>query len=336
MQLTPEILQKFAETTVKELVDIDRGIVSIYLCGSLVMGNNPLLGGTTDIDLVVIHSRQPDIRREILRLTDEVHLDIEHHSQDQYRQGRELRVHPWMGPTVFNAKVLHDPRHFMDFTQATVRGQFHRSDYVLKRSHTLLEQAHQTWMALNLEHPESSPEVLIKYFDAVSQTANALAQLVGEPLTERRFLLEYRDRVETLEKPGLHAGVLGLLGGPQVDKATLESWLPTWKSACDALPESGRPVRLHPYRQDYYLRAFKAILGSGQPLDVLWPLLYTWTLAAKAVSVSDPEFQNWHDACQHLGLQEAGFSERIEALDAYLDLATETVDMWEQAQETWV
>ena len=68
MQLTPEILQKFAETAVKELTGIDRDIVSIYLCGSLVMGSNPLLGGTTDIDLVVIHSREPAIRREILRL----------------------------------------------------------------------------------------------------------------------------------------------------------------------------------------------------------------------------------------------------------------------------
>ena len=83
-------------------------------------------------------------------------------------------------------------------------------------------------------------------------------------------------------------------------------------------------------------QAFEAILGSGQPHDVLWPLLYTWSLVAKELSVGDPDFQNWQDAFQQLGLLESGFSERVEALDAYLDLATETINAWELAQETWV
>jgi hypothetical protein len=190
-------------------------------------------------------------------------------------------------------------------------------------------------MAFNRDRPEPNPESILKYLDAVSQIANALSQLVGEPLTERRFLLEFRQRVEALEKPGLHAGVVGLIGGSQIEKSALEAWLSMWKSAYDSLSEPERPARLHPYRQQYYLKAFDAMLGSGQPLDMLWPLLYTWTLAAKALSVGDPDYQNWYDASQQLGLLE-GFSERVEALDAYLDLANETVDAWEQAQETWV
>jgi len=112
MQLTPEVLQQFAETTVNKLVQVDPSIIAAYLCGSALLQESPLLGGTTDIDVVLIHSTKPPAAREILRLTEEVHLDILHHLQDDYRQGRELRVHPWMGPTLNNAKPIYDPRHF--------------------------------------------------------------------------------------------------------------------------------------------------------------------------------------------------------------------------------
>ena len=149
MQLTPEVMQQFAETTVNQLVQVDPSIIAAYLCGSTVLEETPLLGGTTDIDIVLIHTTEPSIEREILRLTDDVHLDISHHNQDLYRQGRELRVHPWMGPTLNNAKPIHDPRHFLDFTQASVRGLFGREDYKMQRARTLYEECPRNldWIA---------------------------------------------------------------------------------------------------------------------------------------------------------------------------------------------
>ena len=35
---------------------------------------------------------------------------------------------------VFSAQILHDPQHFLDFTQASVRGQFSQAEHVMARA----------------------------------------------------------------------------------------------------------------------------------------------------------------------------------------------------------
>ena len=72
MQLTPEVLQQFAKSAVNKLVQIDPSIMAAYQCGSTVLDGSPLLGGTTDIDLVLIHTMEPSVEREILRRADSV------------------------------------------------------------------------------------------------------------------------------------------------------------------------------------------------------------------------------------------------------------------------
>ena len=142
MQLTPEVLQQFAQTAVEKLVQViehPRGIPVWIGCTN----GEPLIGGTTDVDVILIHTTEPQVKREILRLTEDVHLDIGHHFQENYRQGRELRIDPWMGPTLFNAKPIHDPRHFLDFTQASVRGLYNREDHKMQRSRAFHDRARQ-------------------------------------------------------------------------------------------------------------------------------------------------------------------------------------------------
>ena len=330
MQLTPEVMQQFAETAVNKLVQVDPSIFAAYLCGSTVLVGAPLLGGTTDIDIVLVHTTEPQIRREVLRLTDDVHLDISHHSQDVYRQGRELRVHPWMGPTLNNARPIHDPRHFLDFTQASVRGLFGRPDYKMQRARTLFDGARETWIGLQAITAAVGPNVVASYLKAVENAANSLALLVGEPLTERRLLLDFPRCAEALGEPRMLNGVIGLLGGHRIEDGQIQSWLDPWSQAYDAIPEEARPAKLHPYRKDYYRRAFDAIIGSGEPKSVLWPLLNTWTLAASVLSASNPAYQGWREACQQLELLSSNISDRVAALDAFLDQVDEALTQWEQ------
>ena len=329
MQLTPEVMQQFAESTVKKLVQVDPSIIAAYQCGSTVLAGTPLLGGTTDIDIVLIHTTEPHIEREILRLTDDVHLDISHHVQDLYRQGRELRVHPWMGPTLNNAKPIYDPRHFLDFTQASVRGLFGRENYKIQRSRTLFQEARETWIGLQAITAVVGPNVVASYLKAIENAANSLAILVGEPLTERRFLLDFPRCAEALGEPRLFNGIIGLLGGHRVEDEQISSWLISWSQTFDAIPEEARPVKLHPYRKDYYQRAFDAIIGSGEPKAVLWPLMNTWTLAASGLSASSPAYLSWQDACQQLELLSTDLSDRVAALDAFLDQVDESIIHWE-------
>ncbi len=328
MQITPIILKQFADTTVEKITSANYDIMSAYLRGSLVMGTDPLLGNSTDIDLVFIHTDTPRVEREILRLTDEVHLDIEHHSQKMYLKGRDLRVHPWMGPTLYNAQVLYDPQHFLDFTIATVRGMFHREDHTLTRVRSLIDSARNNWMSLHNSSTESNHQTVTEYLKAIEDTANALALLVGEPLTDRRFLIAFARRVQSLELPGLYAGLMGLLGAPRAEVETLHDWVSVWKATYSATSVTDRPSDIHPYRRDYYARAFEALLASEKPKDVLWLLLHTWTQVAGCLPESDPAFVKWQSAFEQLGLIGTDFPERVNALDIYLEQVEEKIGQW--------
>jgi len=330
MQLTPEVLYQFAETAVKEIVAADASIIAAYLCGSAVLPGNPLLGGTTDIDVVFIHTRESQTEREILRLTDDVHLDISHHSQDAYRQGRELRIHPWMGPTLNNAKPLYDPRHFLDFTQASVRGLFHRPDHKIQRSRALLDKARQTWMDFQSISVTLVPNLVSNYLKAVENATNAVASLEGEPLTKRRLLLEFPQRAEKLGVPGMMNGIMGLLGAYHIQDEQIPAWISDWDQTYAAIPEETRPADLHPDRKDYYLRTFEAMLNGGDPKAALWPLINTWTLAASTLSTGNPAYQVWREACQQLELLPSDPSEKIAALDAFIDQVEAVINKWEQ------
>jgi hypothetical protein len=200
----------------------------------------------------------------------------------------------------------------------------------MQRARTLFDQSRQTWMGLQAITAAIGPNVVASYLQAVENAANAVASLNGEPLTERRLLLEFPQRAEALGKDRMYVAIVGLLGGNRVDPEQIRAWIPAWSATYDAIPDEARPVRLHAYRKDYYLRAFEAILGSGEEKAVLWPLLNTWTLAASVLSASNPVFQGWRDACQELELLSSDLTDRIAALDAFLDQVDEVLTNWKQ------
>jgi len=327
MRITREALLKLAQDTANQRARADLGILAVYLHGSL-LDEEPLLGGTADIDLFFVHNDEPAFEREIVRITDEVHLDIAHHPRKIYRQARELRMHPWLGPVLYGCKILYDPQHFLDFTQASVRGQFYRPDQVLGRIRPQVESARQMWLSLTSAKDSPGIETVSLYFRAVGLVANAIAGLSGKPLTERRFLMGFPKRAEAVGHPGLYAGLLGLLGGPMVDAPAVRAWLPGWRLAVETLPGDKTPPRLSPPRIPYYLRAFEVILDSDQPLGVLWPLLHTWTKAVGLLPEDSRAHGAWKDAITRLGLLGKAFTEREAALDAYLDQVEELLEAW--------
>ncbi len=328
MRINQQTLMNIAQDTVSRRTRRDHGLLAAFLCGS-ILEEDYLLGGTTDIDLVFIHADAVPDEREIVRLTDEVHVDIGHFPQKAFRQTRMLRLHPWLGPTIFGCKVLFDPQHFMDFTQASVRGQFQRPDYVYQRSRQLVDSARQVWMSFYTDLPEQpGPEELYLYLTAVESAGNAIASLYGAPLTERRYLLNYGRRVEAAGYGGLYPGMLGLLGVPNLDLQALPVWLAAWQVCLEALPAGSAPKRLESQRIPYYQRAYEAILDGSQPQALLWSLLQTWTLAATLHPEGADSLAAWQKACENLGLLGEGFAERVEALDAYLDLVEEILEEW--------
>ena len=149
-------------------------------------------------------------------------------------------------------------------------------------------------------------------------------------MTERRFLRSFPDRAAVVGRPGLYAGLLGLLGAGHLEEVEIGEWLEAWEKAFLSLPSDEAPARLHPDRFAYYRRAFDSIISGDSPQDVLWPLLRTWLEAVSLLPGDSPQFDAWHDAFSRLGLLGAGYRERVAALDAYLDSVEELLDEWGQ------
>jgi hypothetical protein len=323
MRVNRETLIRIAKETAKKQALEDPGLVAAYLTGSL-RSENPFLGNSTDIDIVLVHAGQPKVRREILPLTKEVHLDIIHNPRSEYEKPKELRVHPWLGPELYDPLPLYGTQHFFEFIQAGVRAGFEDPVNVLARARRNAEHARQIWSGLQLSE-EAGPVLLLSYLKAVDHAVNAIALLTGGPLAERRFMLQFQGRAAAAGAPGLAEELLGLLGGTQVDAATLQEFLPVWENTfIDAASRTHAHMSIRSPRLAYYKLAFEAMLAGDSPQSVLWPLVNTWTRAAEVVPPTHQ--QRWQAACETLGLTGALFNERLESLDLFLDNVEEILE----------
>jgi hypothetical protein len=157
-----------------------------------------------------------------------------------------------------------------------------------------------------------------KYMKSLFHALNAIAELSGPPIQERRLLLEFPARAEAAGKPGMAAAAFSLLGANRADADKLKLWFSDWKPAFKlACEKPGVDFRIHPARINYYEKAINAMLEGETPVVALWPFLHTWTLAAEALE--GDHFNFWQKAVSELGLLGAEFVERVDGLDHFLD-----------------
>lgn len=333
MRITRDLLQKIAQETVDRLVRSEADLQSAYLTGSLLSAE-PLLGGTTDIDLVLIHKYQAPVARQTEGITTEVSLDIVHYLKEDLDQHRQLRQDPWRGyPLTHSNIILFDTDHWLEFIQASVSADFHRPDNVLARAQVMLASARQGWFTLLDASANDHNLWLDQFLNVLSLSANAVAGLIGPPLGNRRFLRTLSDRVQALGAPQLLAGFYGLLGLP-------EAWQAECAARADQLTDTLAQVDHHdvppgiaPCRHAYYQSAIQALIESGNAEQALWPLLRTWLDARLAGVTSPKEESDWRDFLQSLQLDSDKAAEKATALDAYLDNLEVIIEAW---AETYV
>ena len=327
MRITREMLLNLARETAERTARRQRDVVCIFLIGSL-LDDEPLLGGSGDIDLVYVHDSEPLTPREIQRLSDEITLDIAHLGAAAFQPARRLRQDPWLGSALwYNPLVLYDRQHWFEFTQAGATAHFTLPENVYPRSQRLATTARQLWRDLS-ETPSPALETAWGVLEALTLAANAIACLSGAPLTERRFVLNFPARAQAVGRPGLAAGFTDLIGGEAAAHAGLQDWQAAWLEALDAVgAREDAPPRLNAARRAYYRRPVEA-LAAEQPLAAWWIQWRTWTRAVRHLGEASPCYADWHTAAEALGL---GLSQReriLAALDAYLDTVEETLDQW--------
>mgnify|MGYP000185724353 CR=1 FL=1 len=320
MRVTRESLLRIAKETAQERAYNDADITAAYLTGSL-LNVDPMLGGAADIDIVFVHKSQPKQAREFVKLTPDFHLDISRRMKEEFKSPRELRGDPWLGYEMYDPILLYEREKFFDFVQASLRAgfDFEQPPLMLQRCRKMLSHGRGIWMDLTeAEEPAVGPKEVRRYMKSLFHALNAVAELSGPPIQERRLLLEFPARAEAAGKPDMTATAFSLLGSNRVDVDRVKTWLSDWKSAYTlACEKPGVDLRIHPARLNYYEKAVKAMLEGNIPFAALWPLLSTWTSAAEALEGDHLEF--WRKAAGELGLLGSDFSARLEGLDRFMD-----------------
>ncbi|HJS19979.1 MAG TPA: hypothetical protein VJ785_14625 [Anaerolineales bacterium] len=321
MRVTRESLIRIAKETVQQRVFNDYAIIAAYLTGSLVQDDiEPVLGGTADIDIIFIHAVDPPQRREFVKLTPDFHVDITHRARTEFKRPRELRVDPWLGWEMYDPLLLFEREKFFEFLQAGLRAgfEFNAPAPALQRSRILLAQGRQSWRDLLEVSDQVTPRDVELFMKSLFHAVNAVAELSGPPLQDRRLMLEFAPRAETARRPGMNAGLVGLMGGSGLDAGQVRTWMPDWKLAFEGAAENSRAdMRIHPSRLNYYEKAIRSMLESESPQAVLWPLMQTWTLAVEVLP--DHAVETWRSACSQLGFTTLGFEDRVQGLDQFLD-----------------
>jgi len=298
-------------------------VLSGYLIGSVASGD-PIIGGSADIDLVLIHRHKPDRNREIVPLSNDIHLDITHHSNDVYRSPPELRIEPWLGPSMCEPIFLYDPDHFFERAQAGVRGQFYQSDHTITRSMAFLDRARNAKPGINHD-----PAWVTQYTHSALEAANALASLGGFPICGRKISILLQSRLLEQNYEELWFEFQNLLGFSTLQEELIADWITAWEVAFDAA--AYHDPMFNPVRKNYYLKSFLSFIDMGIAKEVLWCLITSWSSALQILHDISEDYQYhsvWESALEHIMLSPDHRTHRVDELEDFLDHVEEILDSW--------
>ncbi len=320
MRINPEMLIKIAKDHVARRERKEKDLIAVYLTGSVTEGE-PLLGGTTDIDMVFVHKEEPAVKREVIRVTYEISLDIEHHHQSYYTYHRRLRKNPWFGHHLCkHQNILLDKDHWLEFLHASVGSGFNKPENVYARAVQFSDKAREQWF--DLDDPQEVPwgEWIALYFKSVGTAANAIACLEGPVLTTRRFISEFSRRAELLDQLALIGELTRLLGNEDFSQEKFEKWRPIWESALEkANKQADCPANIKKVRKAYFLQSVDVLAENNVLHAVLWPMLETWHQAISVLEEDQEAQKNWFEFLQNLNFEENQKARLLKELDHFID-----------------
>ncbi len=321
MRITRDILLKQAKDFTDKRLAPDRNVTAAFLIGSLRPEETPL-SPILDIDLLVIYNGEPPRTREIVKLSNEIHLDVMYENAKTYAQPRELRGDPWRGWQMWDPHLLHQKGRFFEYTQSIVRAQFDDPENILKRCRAFSVPARQAWSEMVFDPETASP---LKILAAAGNAANALATLAGPPLPERSLFSNFPARAAALGLPEMTGKLLATITG-SLDANLIRQALPAWEACFKAATRAPLDLRIHATRLEYYRNAIESQLKGEMPAAAFWPLLHTWALSMQSGMSSPAEQDAWEGFLRQIGLDPATAGERVEALDTFLDMLEETLE----------
>jgi hypothetical protein len=321
MRITRDALLKLARETVQKRFATDLNVTAVFLVGSL-RPENAAVDSAADVDLLVIHNGELPRDREIVKLSNEYHLDILYEPASLYAQARELRGDGWRGWAMWDPQLLFQRGRFFEYTQSVVRAQFEQPANLLKRARFFSAPAREAWYSMQLDPDHASP---LRLLNVAANAANAVASLTGAPVAERRLLADFPARAQSLNQDDLIQGLFASVSA-SANAESISRWLPAWENAFRAAAQAPGDLRLHSARLAYYKTAIEAQLASDLPSAALWPMLYTWALAADNENFNEEQNRDWQAVCAEMGLDAGSLDERLQAQDGFLDRVEEILE----------
>jgi hypothetical protein len=321
MRVTRDTLLKLTKDTVQKRFVSDINVTAVFLVGSL-RPEDAIVESTADVDLLVICNGDLPTDREIVKLSNDFHLDIAYESAKAYAQPRELRGDPWRGWAMWDPYLLHQKGRFFEYTQSIVRSQFDDTLNLLKRARYFSVTAREAWYAMQLDPESTTPRKLL---EAVYNAANALVVLNGAPIPERKLLADFPARAQSLEQDEMIQTLFASVAG-SVNAELISQWLLAWEIAFKAAAQIPLDTRLHAVRLGYYKAAITSQLESDLPTAALWPMLYTWALISENRTFDSDQIKAWNGVCTEMGLSADVLPERLQALDAFMDRLEEILE----------
>lgn len=270
---------------------------SAILVGSVARGEPPL-GDAVDLDVLLIDDAPPEVKTELVRLSDFVLVDATYVTPADYADRKALRVHHFNAPRLNDALPLHDPRHYFDLVQAAIRAPYNRSDHIYARARSAHAAAAQAFENLLSFTEDTVPEAvsfahLAHFHETLYLAALAVILLTGQPeaVGPRKLMVRFEAATRKLGNPELYSAFLNALGATGVPPTAVEAVVNDWLGLYKAANQQGAAApSIHPLKRGYYERGFRTLIAEGHAVNTLWLLEHNM---AACVQGLDPLPEPW-------------------------------------------
>ena len=328
MKITREKLIKLSESYVQQRARKDRSLVCAYLTGSLLR-EYPFINGTTDVDIIMIHSDLPQAWREITGISDEASFDIYHYPKQYFVNTRNLRTDPWIGSSLcFDPIVLFGKGHWYEFVLSSVEASFFLPETAMQRSLVFNNEAHKYFAQLQrLANSKYETTYVFNYILCIENAVNSVACLCKRPLTMRHFLQDFAECAAELGSTDLVPAAESLFTDQPLEQY-YAYYSQFWNYYLDYFsnyvkedffPEYGK------FRLPYFTKPVEAFWEAHLP-SAVWIMLNTWTQIFSAMNMEYHE--SFHSFLGMNSLTPGQAFTRLPQIDKFLEQVDDTIDNW--------
>ena len=328
MRITREGLLNTCVNYTKQAVYNDRGITAVYLTGSMLT-EFPFIDGTTDVDLIIVHDTLTNPQQEVIRLTDEVSLDINHYGKAIFSDAEKFKKNILLGCSLcFDPIVFYGKGHWFEFVLASNEATFFLPDNVFDRAFSYYKNARYFFSVIQKNRNITDINFAWYYLHAIEYACSAIACLRSKPLPLRKFISELGKACSAVSSPDIVGDTYDLILGEKDPTAYFEYFFNSWKYYFEFFNVYARNdyfCQYKPERKLYYEEPVKGFWKDNLP-SAIWIMAYTWSEIGSQMKLENNEY--FTALFKMLEIHPSFYDQRKKQLDMFLDKISVKIETW--------